>query len=138
MYDFFQNDGPGDATGLTAGTRQTAHEYVREVLRRSILNGDLPGGSRLVQAELAATLEVSTTPIREALRDLASEGLVRFDPHRGAVVTELDDEDLRDRLVQKGLARARKFSWERSVRAIHSGYLKALGRSSPALAETTR
>jgi DNA-binding GntR family transcriptional regulator len=96
MYDFFQNDGDGEFAGLKSGTRQTAHEYVREVLRRSILNGDLSGGARLVQAELAATLDVSTTPIREALRDLASEGLVRFDPHRGAVVTELDDEDLRD------------------------------------------
>jgi len=77
-------------------TRQTAHEYVREVLRRAILNGELAGGARLVQAELAATLDVSTTPVREALRDLASEGLVRFDPHRGAVVTELDGEELGD------------------------------------------
>lgn len=96
MYDIFQNDGKGDLANLTGNTRQTAHEYVREVLRRSILNGDLSGGARLVQAELAATLDVSTTPVREALRDLASEGLVRFDPHRGAVVTELDGEDLND------------------------------------------
>lgn len=84
-----------DETSLVAG-RQTAHEYVRGVLRRAILNGELAGGSRLVQSELAATLDVSTTPVREALRDLASEGLVELDPHRGAVVTELDDEELRD------------------------------------------
>lgn len=96
MYDIFQNNGDPDLSDLSANTRQTAHEYVREVLRRSILNGDLIGGSRLVQAELAATLDVSTTPVREALRDLASEGLVRFDPHRGAVVTELDGDDLND------------------------------------------
>ena len=86
----------GEHDLLRGGGRQTAHEYVREVLRRAILNGELAGGSRLVQAELAATLEVSTTPIREALRDLASEGLVRFDPHRGAVVTEIDRDDLLD------------------------------------------
>jgi DNA-binding GntR family transcriptional regulator len=76
--------------------RQTAHEYVRSVLRRAILNGELPSGSRLVQAELAAMLDVSTTPLREALRDLATEGLVQFDPHRGAIVTELSADDLHD------------------------------------------
>jgi DNA-binding GntR family transcriptional regulator len=77
-------------------TRQTAHEFVRSVLRRAILNGDLPGGTRLVQAELAAVLDVSTTPVREALRDLATEGLILFDPHRGAVVQELSGEDLHE------------------------------------------
>lgn len=83
-------------TAFAGASRQTAHEYVREVLRRAILNGELETGSRLVQAEIAATLEVSTTPVREALRDLASEGLIRFDPHRGAVVAELSGEELRE------------------------------------------
>lgn len=77
-------------------TRQTAHEFVRGVLRRAILNGELASGSRLVQAELAAMLDVSTTPVREALRDLATEGLVQFDPHRGAIVSELSSEDVHD------------------------------------------
>jgi DNA-binding GntR family transcriptional regulator len=76
------------------GKRKTAHEFVREVLRRAILSGELSGSTRLVQAELAVTLEVSTTPVREALRDLASEGLIRFDPHRGAVVQELSNEEV--------------------------------------------
>lgn len=78
------------------GTRQTAHEFVRGVLRRAILSGELSGGTRLVQADLAELLEVSTTPVREALRDLASEGLIRFDPHRGAVVQELSGDELRE------------------------------------------
>lgn len=89
-------------------SRQTAHEYVRGVLRRAILNGELASGTRLVQAELAAMLDVSTTPVREALRDLATEGLVQFDPHRGAIVTELSSEDVHDiyqiRMVLEPLA----------------------------------
>ena len=40
--------------------RQTAHEFVRGVLRRAILSGELSSGSRLVQAELASMLDVST------------------------------------------------------------------------------
>ena len=88
--------------------RQTAHEFVRGVLRRAILNGELQGGTRLVQAEIAATLDVSTTPVREALRDLATEGLVQFDPHRGAIVAELSIDDVHDiyeiRMVLEPLA----------------------------------
>jgi DNA-binding GntR family transcriptional regulator len=83
--------------GLRSATeRLTAHEIVRETLRHAILSGELPGGTRLVQAELAVQLKVSTTPVREALRDLASDQLIRFHPHRGAVVHELDMNELRE------------------------------------------
>lgn len=105
---------PTPETGLrvagddVSSVRQTAHEYVRSVLRRAILNGELTGGTRLVQAEIAATLDVSTTPVREALRDLATEGLVQFDPHRGAIVAELSVDDVHDiyeiRMVLEPLA----------------------------------
>jgi DNA-binding GntR family transcriptional regulator len=79
-----------------AGRSRTAHEYVLSTLRSAILGGSLAGGTRLVQTELAAELEVSTTPVREALRDLATEGLVYFDPHRGAVVRSLDINEVRE------------------------------------------
>jgi DNA-binding GntR family transcriptional regulator len=96
-----------DSEGFSS-TRQTAYEYVLGVLRRAILNGELSTGSRLVQAELAAMLDVSTTPVREALRDLATEGLVQFDPHRGAIVAELSADDVLDiyeiRMVLEPLA----------------------------------
>jgi len=49
-----------------------------------------------VQADLASHLHVSITPVREALRDLTTEGLVRFDPHRGAVVREVSLEEVRE------------------------------------------
>ncbi len=85
-----------DSEGALSSSRQTAYEYVLGVLRRAILNGELSAGSRLVQSELAAMLEVSTTPVREALRDLATEGLLQFDSHRGAIVAELSTDDVHE------------------------------------------
>lgn len=84
-------------TGLAAsrGTR-TAHEFVHHALRAAVLDGTLPSGARLVQSDLAQQLGVSTTPVREALRDLATEGLVVLDPHRGAVVRALNIEEVRE------------------------------------------
>lgn len=59
---------------------------VRDQLRNDILVGAFPGGSRLQQSDLASHYRVSVTPVREALRDLAAEGLVDFGPFSGAVV----------------------------------------------------
>jgi DNA-binding GntR family transcriptional regulator len=78
------------------GISRTTQANVVEYLRRAILSGELPPGTRLVQAELATALQVSVTPIREALWELNSQGLVDFGAFRGAVVhvptmTELED-----------------------------------------------
>ncbi|CAN5660280.1 GntR family transcriptional regulator [soil metagenome] len=77
-----------------AGVR-TVHATAVSHIRQAILDGALPAGTHLVQTELAASLEVSVTPVREALRELASEGLVDFDAFRGAVVhtPTLDEMD---------------------------------------------
>lgn len=94
--------------------RQTAHEFVRLWLRRSIVDGSLPGGTRLVQSQIAERLEVSTTPVREAMRDLATEGLIDLDAHRGAVVRRIDAAeaqeiyDLRLLLEPEAMRRAAK------------------------------
>lgn len=74
----------------------TAHEYAREWLRSAILDGSLPAGTRLRQSELAAQLGVSTTPVREALRDLAAEQLVVMHAHHGAIVRSLDLGEVRE------------------------------------------
>jgi DNA-binding GntR family transcriptional regulator len=74
----------------------TAHDYVLSTLREAILSSQLPGGTRLVQSELAAELDVSITPVREALRDLANEGLVTSDAHRGSRVRTLDLAEVRE------------------------------------------
>lgn len=81
---------------LQPSERRTAQELVRDRLRRGILSGEIKGGTRLVQAELAQQMQVSTTPVREALRSLAAEGLVQLDAHRGAVVRRLNQQELQD------------------------------------------
>ena len=89
----------GNLSGLFDGPvpgRRTMHEYVYSTLRKAILDGQLTGGTRLVQAEIASTMGVSTTPVREALRDLAAEGLIKLDPHRGGIVHELAFDELEE------------------------------------------
>lgn len=76
--------------------RQTAHEFVREALRRAIFRGELAAGEHLIQAEIASQLSVSVTPVREALRDLATEGLIMLDSHRGGIVRGTSREDLEE------------------------------------------
>jgi len=82
--------------GADAGTRQTVQKRVLQRLRIAILNGDLGAGTRLVQSELAQVFNVSTTPIREALRHLEAEGLVEIDAYRGAVVRVLSSRELEE------------------------------------------
>jgi DNA-binding GntR family transcriptional regulator len=69
---------------------RTKEEYVAEFLREGILSGDIARGARLKQADLAAQLKLSITPVREALKLLAAEGYVHGSTHRGAIVAPFD------------------------------------------------
>jgi DNA-binding GntR family transcriptional regulator len=95
---------------------RTNHQFVREALRHAILSGEYPPGARLVQADLAKQLDVSTTPVREALRDLAADGLVRLDAYRGALVTPLDAEEIEE--IYQLLKVLEPLSIERAVRFV--------------------
>ena len=64
------------------------------MLRDLILGGSIPAGAKLGEADLASRLDVSRTPIREALSRLAAEGLVELVPNRGARVAHWTDEEL--------------------------------------------
>lgn len=75
---------------------RTAQAAVAHQLRVEILTGQLSPGTRLLQASVAERMETSTTPVREALRELASEGLLDVDPHRGVVVHHPTDEELEE------------------------------------------
>lgn len=67
-----------------------ASEKAYRMLRDRIFTGDYPPGSRLKERQLCEDLEVSRTPVREALRRLESEGLVQIEPRRGGVVSQID------------------------------------------------
>lgn len=86
----------------------TLEEYVAHRIREAILKGYFKPGQRLDQTELAERLGVSRSPVRDALRRLAAEGLVTMHPHRGAMVAELSPEELEEiyliRRVLEGLA----------------------------------
>lgn len=72
---------------------QSLGEGVAASLREAILEGDLPPGARLVEAEIAQQMGTSRGPVREAIRRLASEGLVEYRTNRGAWVTTLAPRD---------------------------------------------
>jgi DNA-binding GntR family transcriptional regulator len=69
---------------------------VVEVLRQQILSGEIKGGQALRQIAIAEDLGVSQIPVREALLQLAAEGLVDFVPHKGAVTLALTAEEIRE------------------------------------------
>jgi DNA-binding GntR family transcriptional regulator len=71
------------------------HESVVEWLRNMIVEGGLAAGERLHDANLAAMLQVSRTPIREAIKLLATEGLVDLLPGRGARVSDFSIDDIK-------------------------------------------
>lgn len=76
--------------------RRTTQELVFEFLRDAILSGRLRGGAHLVQDKIAQDLNVSRVPVREALLQLESEGLVRMEAHRGASVVWLSPEEIQE------------------------------------------
>jgi DNA-binding GntR family transcriptional regulator len=67
-------------------------DFVLESIKEAILYGKLKPGQALVETDLAATLNVSKTPVREALKTLAGSGLVVMSPYKGATVRTVDAE----------------------------------------------
>jgi len=76
--------------------RQVLHQEVAVRLRQRIVEGQLAPGTKLNERELAELLNVSRTPLREAIRMLAAEGLVELLPNRGAVVAQMSAQDVAD------------------------------------------
>ena len=86
--------------------RRSLHDEVVTRVRDMIIEGTLAPGTRVHEGQLCATLGISRTPLREALKFLASEGLVDLRASRGAVVRSFTPKDVRDMLDVLGVLEA--------------------------------
>ena len=79
--------------------RRPLHDLIVDRLRDMIIEGELPPGCRLHEVQLGERLGISRTPLREAIKYLASEGLVELVPSRGASVRRFSPKDVADMLA---------------------------------------
>ena len=91
--------GPAADAEVARIERPTLHSAVVSRLRDMITEGQLPPGVRIHEGQLGKQLGVSRTPLREALKVMASEGLVDLVPSRGALVRNLTPKDVKDMLA---------------------------------------
>lgn len=113
-------------------SRRPLHEEALDRLRDLIIHGELASGVRLNERELTAQLGVSRTPLREAFKVLATEGLIELLPHRGAIVAPVDATRIAETLAVLGalerlageLARANATTAQSNeIRALHTELL---------------
>ncbi|WP_207005003.1 GntR family transcriptional regulator [Trinickia mobilis] len=84
--------------------RQRLHDTVVEHLRGFIVEGVLAPGTKLNERELCETLGISRTPLREAFKVLAAEGLIEISQNRGATVSRMTEAEIRETFeVMSGL-----------------------------------
>lgn len=109
---------------------ETKSDFAYRQVRDRILSGQLQPGAVIQQRELAGQIGISTTPLREALRRLKSEGLVELDAHRDARIAPLRAEEARDLLelrksldpLAAGLAAQRRTNTDiQAIRAALAG-----------------
>lgn len=93
------------AMGATV-TRESLHDRLVARLRDTIIEGDLVPGERVPERLLCERFQVSRTPMREALKVLASEGLLELLPNRGAIISRLTIEDVEEMFPVMGALEA--------------------------------
>ncbi len=125
---------------------KTLEVQAYELMRERIITGEWPQGTHLKDAEIAAPLGISATPVREALRKLSSEGLVETVPYRGTFVVSLSADQVRDissvRLglelmaIEAGLSLGSELEFDRMEAAVED-FDRALAQDDlPALLES--
>ncbi len=76
--------------------KKTLHEEIANNLREMIMSGELREGDKIKENELCEMMGISKTPLREALRVLSAEGLIRLIPNRGSFVTTPTFEEIKE------------------------------------------
>jgi len=95
-------------SAIATAERTTLPATIAEQLLQMITEGDLAAGAHLNERALGIRLGVSRTPLREAFRLLAAEGLIEQTPNRGARVVTLSEQDIRDSFeVMSAVGRSR-------------------------------
>lgn len=106
-----------------------------EVVRRSILDGTLAPGDRIVESEIARRLGVSQAPVREAVKRLAHEGLITSMPRRGSYVTQISTEDADDArevraMLEEAAAREAVTHFDAAARRRLEGFVDGMRRAA--------
>ncbi len=108
-------------------SHRALYEEVAELIRQRIFSHELPPGSWIDESRIAEEFGISRTPLREALKVLAAEGLVTMKVRRGAYVTEVTQKDLQQVYHLLGLLEADAAAWvARNASDLQLTELKAL------------
>jgi len=116
--------GPTDGSEFSTNPAAQRGPNVSEYIRDLIITRRLKAGDRVRAEQIALALDVSATPVREALRSLQAQGFLTYEHNRGFVVTRLSADDIRDVYVSIGLlagelaARAAKIADEDNLAPI--------------------
>ena len=107
-------------SGLSKVTTRSLAEQAREMIRNAIFEGVIKPEERLTIERIAVEMGISRTPVREALKALEADGIVKLFPHRGAIVQRFDEAEIQDRYsVRANLeAYAGVLAWERRGHAL--------------------
>jgi DNA-binding GntR family transcriptional regulator len=124
-----------DGTAMDLSPASALVDETAAAIRARIMSGEIPIGAQLRQAELAKTLGVSRTPIREALRQLQTGGLIEVVPHRGAVVRVPAPWDVRETYEVR--AELEGMACERAVPRLTRDSLAGLRAANDALRPAT-
>lgn len=114
----------------------TLREIILENIRDAIVSGSLKAGSRVSEPELAERYGISRTPIREAFRQLESEGYLTVIPRRGAVVSELSPKDVEEFYAIKSIMEG--YAARRACENMSAKNLERLQAINDKLAELAR